>query len=89
MSLSGYDLSRKASEMVYASQIDVCELHDCFSANELVTYDDIKLCERAKLGNFLIREGLNTYVGKLVVNPIRRINFKRTSVGSNRPGSMQ
>lgn len=74
MKLIGYDVSRKAAEDVYQqsgvkpSEVGVCELHDCFSANELVTYDAIKLCEEGKTGEF-IDKGHNTYGGKVVVNP--------------------
>lgn len=30
------------------SDIDVIELHDCFSANELITYEALGLCEEGK-----------------------------------------
>ena len=70
----GYDLSKKAAEQVYQqtgvnpSQIGVCELHDCFSANDLVTYEALNLCGVGKAGEF-IDKGDNTYGGKIVVNP--------------------
>src|SRR3954471_13455742 len=41
----GYDMSKQAADQAYAeagisaSDVDVCELHDCFSANELITYE--------------------------------------------------
>ena len=44
------------------------ELHDCFSANELVTYEALGLCPEGKAGDF-IDAGDNTYGGKYVVNP--------------------
>ena len=50
------------------SEIGVVELHDCFSANELVTYEALQLCEEGKAGEF-IDSGNNTYGGKVVVNP--------------------
>src|ERR687887_2041527 len=40
----GYDMSKQAANKAYeeagvsASEVDVVELHDCFSANELITY---------------------------------------------------
>lgn len=74
MKLAGYDQSRKAADMVYKqsgvnpSEVGVCELHDCFSANELISYGAIRLCEEGKEGQF-IDKGLNTYGGKVVVNP--------------------
>lgn len=50
------------------SDVGVVELHDCFSANELVTYEALGLCEEGKAGEFIDR-GDNTYGGKVVVNP--------------------
>jgi sterol carrier protein 2 len=53
---------------VKPSEVGVVELHDCFSANELVTYEALGLCEEGKAGEF-IDKGDNTYGGKVVVNP--------------------
>merc|ERR1712111_232195 len=51
-----------------ANDVQVVELHDCFSANELITYEALGLCEEGKAGDF-IDAGDNTYGGKYVVNP--------------------
>jgi sterol carrier protein 2 len=48
--------------------VDVVELHDCFSANELITYDALGLCKPGKAGEF-VESGSNTYGGQVVVNP--------------------
>lgn len=48
--------------------MQVVELHDCFSANELITYEALGLCEKGGAGKF-IDEGQNTYGGRCVVNP--------------------
>jgi len=53
---------------VRREQVGVVELHDCFSANELITYEALGLCEPGKAGEFIDR-GDNTYGGKFVVNP--------------------
>ena len=50
------------------TDVDVIELHDCFSANELITYEALGLCAPGKAGE-LIDSGNNTYGGKYVVNP--------------------
>ncbi|KAI2667263.1 Sterol carrier protein 2 [Labeo rohita] len=50
------------------SDVDVIELHDCFSANELITYEALGLCSEGKAGE-LIDRGDNTYGGKWVINP--------------------
>lgn len=60
------DAYRKAG--VNASQVDVVELHDCFSANELITYEALGLCPEGKAG-VAIDNGDFTYGGKCVVNP--------------------
>lgn len=70
----GYDLTRKAALKVYEESglgpenVDVIELHDCFSCNELITYEALGLCPEGKGGD-LIDSGAVTYGGKWVVNP--------------------
>merc|ERR1712168_834464 len=70
----GFDMTKLAAEKLYkragvsAKDVQVVELHDCFSANELVTYEALGLCEVGKAGEF-IDAGDNTYGGKYVVNP--------------------
>ncbi len=72
--LIGYDMTKAAVEKVFeqsgcgVEDVDVVELHDCFSANELITYEALGLCEEGKAGEF-IDSGANTYGGKVVVNP--------------------
>lgn len=70
----GYDMTRLAAERVFnktnrkPTDVDVVELHDCFSANELITYEALGLCPPGKAGE-LVDTGNNTYGGKYVVNP--------------------
>jgi sterol carrier protein 2 len=72
--LVGYDMTKTAARKVFEQsgygpeQIDVVELHDCFSANELITYEALGLCPEGKAGEF-VDSGANTYGGKVVVNP--------------------
>ncbi len=74
MKLVGYDMTKAAARRVYEQSgvgpenVDVVELHDCFSANELITYEALGLCGEGKAGEF-IDSGANTYGGKVVVNP--------------------
>jgi len=74
MKLVGYDMTKEAARRVYEQSgvglenVDVVELHDCFSANELITYEALGLCGEGKAGEF-IDSGANTYGGKVVVNP--------------------
>ncbi|CAF4333695.1 unnamed protein product [Rotaria magnacalcarata] len=46
----------------------ILKFTDCFSANELITYEALGLCGEGKAGEFVER-GDNTYGGKYVVNP--------------------
>ena len=48
--------------------MDVIELHDCFSCNELITYEALGLCPEGKAGEF-VDSGAQTYGGQVVVNP--------------------
>ena len=70
----GYDMSKQAADRAYeeagvaAEDVDVIELHDCFSANELITYEALGLCEEGH-GHDLVDAQDTTYGGRWVVNP--------------------
>jgi acetyl-CoA acetyltransferase len=70
----GYDMAAKAAKELYEragvgpEDVDVVELHDCFTANELLTYEAIGLCKEGEAEKF-IWNGDNTYGGKFVTNP--------------------
>eukprot|EP00008_Paramoeba_atlantica_P008643 CAMPEP_0201490880 /NCGR_PEP_ID=MMETSP0151_2-20130828/27790_1 /ASSEMBLY_ACC=CAM_ASM_000257 /TAXON_ID=200890 /ORGANISM="Paramoeba atlantica, Strain 621/1 / CCAP 1560/9" /LENGTH=423 /DNA_ID=CAMNT_0047877007 /DNA_START=54 /DNA_END=1325 /DNA_ORIENTATION=- len=70
----GFDMTARAAQKAYEatglkpSDIQVIELHDCFSANELITYEALGLCKEGDAGK-LIENGQVTYGGKWVVNP--------------------
>ncbi|MFC9968119.1 lipid-transfer protein [Nocardia ignorata] len=74
INLVGADMSRTAAEAVYAQagigpeDVDVIELHDCFSTNELLTYEALGLCAAGE-GGRLVDDNATTYGGKWVVNP--------------------
>ena len=70
----GADMTKKAAQKVYEQSgqgpenVDVVELHDCFSCNELITYEGLGLCPEGKGGEF-VDAGAQTYGGQVVVNP--------------------
>jgi acetyl-CoA acyltransferase len=70
----GFDMSREAARRAYeqaglgVDDVDVIELHDCFSANELITYEALGLAEEGR-GHELVEEQATTYGGRWVVNP--------------------
>ncbi|KAJ5653437.1 Non-specific lipid-transfer protein [Penicillium lividum] len=72
--LMGFDMSRHAARTAIAEagvnvkDIKVCELHDCFSANEMITIDALELSEPGK-AHEMVRRGDITYGGKMVINP--------------------
>jgi sterol carrier protein 2 len=72
--LIGSEMSRVAAQRVYErtgigpEQIDVVELHDCFSANEMITYEALGLAPEGQ-AHKLVDEDAFTYGGKVVVNP--------------------
>ena len=67
-------LSRDAANAAYEDagigpeDIDVIELHDCFTSNELATYSALGLCRDEDLNEFAAT-GQATYGGQVVVNP--------------------
>ncbi|WP_406168308.1 lipid-transfer protein [Streptomyces sp. NBC_00996] len=70
----GQPMSREAARQVYErsglgiENVDVVELHDCFSVNELLTYEALGMCAEGESGK-LIESGATTYGGRWVVNP--------------------
>ncbi|OLL26980.1 Non-specific lipid-transfer protein [Neolecta irregularis DAH-3] len=72
--LVGADMTRHAADQVYkeagitADEIQVVELHDCFSANELVCIDALGLSKPGK-AHELVETDQITYGGKYVINP--------------------
>jgi acetyl-CoA acyltransferase len=70
----GYDMSKKAADQAYEQadvgpdDVDVVELHDCFSANELITYEALGLADEGE-GHKLVDNEDTTYGGRWVVNP--------------------
>ena len=72
--LMGFGMAREACRAATAEaginvkDIKVCELHDCFSANEMITIDALELCEPGK-AHEMVSKGDITYNGKMVINP--------------------
>lgn len=71
----GYDMSKQAARQAYEEaqigpeDVQVIELHDCFSANELITYEALGLAEEGH-GHELVDAEATTYGGSApVVNP--------------------
>ena len=74
LGMIGVGMSRRAAEAVYEQaglgpeDVQVIELHDCFSTNELVTYESLGLCKEGEGGRLIDTDEV-TYGGRWVVNP--------------------
>src|SRR5215468_700152 len=70
----GMGMTERASRAVYEQaglgpkDVQVIELHDCFSTNELITYEGLGLCPEGE-GEKLVHDDSCTYGGCWVVNP--------------------
>ena len=70
----GYDLTRAAVDKVYEESgigpedLDVVELHDCFTANEILSYEGLRLTPEGTAARFISDED-NSYGGRIVTNP--------------------
>src|SRR5262249_36243089 len=70
----GFGMADRASKAVYEQSglgpkdVQVIELHDCFSTNELISYEALGLCNEGE-GEKLVEDQATTYGGKWVVNP--------------------
>lgn len=72
--LMGYEMTQRAMRTATAEagisprDCQIVELHDCFSANEMVVIDALGLSDKGK-AHELVRNGDITYGGKYVINP--------------------
>lgn len=74
MKIVGAGMTKVAADRLYEStgigpeDVSLVELHDCFTANEIITYDGLGLCKEGEAEK-LVEDGDNTHGGKWVVNP--------------------
>jgi sterol carrier protein 2 len=70
----GFDIVAAAAATAYEragigpEDIPVVELHDCFTANELIAYEALGLTPEGTAEKFIL-DGDNTYGGRVVTNP--------------------
>ncbi|KAI0762598.1 thiolase-like protein [Fomes fomentarius] len=92
MDVVGFTMSKNCANKVFSDagfkgeregrdQVGVVELHDCFSSNELITYDALGLCEPGQ-AHKLVERGDNTYGGKYVINPSGGLEAKGHPLGA-------
>ncbi len=87
ISLVGADMTQAAAQHVYEAagigpeNIKVLELHDCFTSNEVCTYEALGLCAEGGAEE-MINLGDNSYGGKYVVNPSGGLMSKGHPLGA-------
>ncbi len=87
MQVVGFQMAETAARSVYEQagsgpqDVQVCELHDCFTANELITYESLGLCGKGDAERF-ITDGDNTYGGQVVTNPSGGLLSKGHPIGA-------
>ncbi|WP_147531638.1 lipid-transfer protein [Bacillus marasmi] len=85
--LVGYGMTERAAKQAYdmagfgPEEIDVIELHDCFTPNEVITYEGLGLCGEGE-AETLINNQDNTYGGKYVINPSGGLMSKGHPLGA-------
>ncbi|KAJ5051463.1 uncharacterized protein L3040_001240 [Drepanopeziza brunnea f. sp. 'multigermtubi'] len=86
--LMGFEMTKHAAAtalreaQVAAKDVKVCELHDCFSANEMITIDALGLSDPGR-AHELVRAGGITYGGQVVVNPSGGLISKGHPLGAS------
>jgi len=86
--LVGYDMSAAAARQVYEKsgvdplELRVVELHDCFTANEILSYEALGLTGQGTAARF-IADGDNTYGGQVVTNPSGGLLSKGHPLGAS------
>jgi acetyl-CoA acetyltransferase len=74
INLVGYEMTSSAASRAYEAaaigpnEVDVIELHDCFTSNELLSYEALGLAAAGEAER-LVSDGDNTYGGRWVINP--------------------
>jgi acetyl-CoA C-acetyltransferase len=86
-SLAGFPATRRAAERAYEmagigpADVDVAEVHDCFTITELLTYEDLGFCENGE-GYTLVEAGETELDGSKPVNPSGGLLAKGHPIGA-------
>jgi benzoylsuccinyl-CoA thiolase BbsB subunit len=81
--------ARKAYEMagIGPEDIDVAEVHDCFSIAELLHYEELGFCRFGESGK-LIQEGATSMDGRIPINPSGGLLAKGHPMGATGIGQI-
>ncbi|KAH6694783.1 putative sterol carrier protein [Leptodontidium sp. MPI-SDFR-AT-0119] len=85
--LMGFDMTKYAAQVameeagITPKDIKLCEVHDCFSTNEMLAIDALGLCEPGK-AHEMVRRGDITFGGRVVINPSGGLISKGHPIGA-------
>lgn len=79
--------ARRAFEMskLNPDDIDVAEVHDCFTVAELIEMEDLGFCKKGE-GKKMIEEGLTEIGGRIPINPSGGLKAKGHPIGATGVG---
>ena len=86
----GFAATQNAAKMAYAeagirnprSELDLAEVHDCFTITEVVNYEDLQFCPRGEGWKF-VHEGHASLDGDLPVNPSGGLQSSGHPIGAS------
>ncbi len=91
--LTGLVAARKAASQAYKEarvrpeEIQVAEVHDCFTIAEIMAYEDLGFCKDGE-GGFLIRDKITEIGGPRPVNPSGGLKAKGHPIGATGIGQI-
>jgi sterol carrier protein 2 len=87
LNLTGAEMAARTAALAYGDaglgprDVQVVELHDCFTSNEFISYEALQLAAPGEAER-LVRAGDNTYGGRFVVNPSGGLLAKGHPIGA-------
>jgi acetyl-CoA C-acetyltransferase len=85
--LVGFPATKQAAEQAYRmagiqpKDIQVAEVHDCFTITEILDYEDLRFCKKGE-GHLRLEEGMFDLKGELPVNPSGGLIAKGHPIGA-------
>lgn len=89
--LTGIPAAARAADRAYdradidPQDVDIAEVHDCFSIAELLAYEDLGFCDRGEAAQ-LVREEVTTLSGEMPVNTSGGLKSKGHPIGATGAG---
>jgi acetyl-CoA acetyltransferase len=85
--MTGFELTRRAAEQVYGQagigpqDIDLAEVHDCFTIAEILHTEDLGFCAKGEGGRY-VEDGRSGLGGDVAVNPSGGLGARGHPVGA-------